>query len=474
MPDDDDVEWILSQNEGQNIEFKQAVSSSLGRSICAFANSHGGTIVVGVRPRGTIQGLSDPSAQAARVQSIARGCSPIVKVRVEHFTVEGKSLLLVNVPESSDKPHSSGSVFYMRVGSTSQSMTRDEVVGLLHAVGKIKFENGICETFHYPRDISRKAFDNFVERAGISRKVSRTDVLVNLGVAQRSGENLNLSNAGILFFARQPPKFLAHAIVDCVLFQGWEKITILDRKELMGDLMDNVEQAMAFLKHHLSLRYEIKGLYRSEILELPEEALREALLNAVMHRDYSFDTARISVEIYRDRVEISSPGGLPQGLSRDEFGTKSVHRNHLLANLFQRMGEVEQVGSGIKRMREAMRDRGLPDPKFTIKNFFTITFQRQGAQGMAHDEAHDMAHDESTVLRSRLSMGMLRLCGQPRSAPELLTAMGQRTRSAGFTRALRLLVDGGFVRYTIPEKHRSKGQRYIITEKGRRVLDATR
>jgi len=71
-------------------------------------------------------------------------------------------------------------------------------------------------------------------------------------------------------------------------------------------------------------------------------------------------------------------------------------------------------------------------------------------------------------------MRMLRLCGQPRSAPELLTAMGQRTRSAGFTRALRLLVDGGFVRYTIPEKHRSKGQRYIITEKGRRLLEVTK
>ena len=102
---------------------------------------------------------------------------------------------------------------------------------------------------------------------------------------------------------------MRHATVDCVLFRGTDKVNILDRNELKGNLMENVRQAMVFLNRNLSLRYEIKGLFRDEILEIPEDALREAVLNAVMHRDYNFDTAWITIEIYRNRVEISDPGG---------------------------------------------------------------------------------------------------------------------------------------------------------------------
>jgi len=140
--------------------------------------------------------------------------------------------------------------------------------------------------------------------------------------------------------------------------------------------MENVRQAMVFLNRNLSLRYEIKGLFRDEILEIPEDALREAVLNAVMHRDYNFDTAWITIEIYRNRVEISDPGGLPSGMSLKDLGKKSVHRNPLIADLFHRLGEVERVGSGIGRIKKALEKAKLPTPKFENTSFYTIIFKR--------------------------------------------------------------------------------------------------
>mgnify|MGYP006299650315 CR=1 FL=1 len=107
-----------------------------------------------------------------------------------------------------------------------------------------------------------------------------------------------------------------------------------------------------------------------EILEIPEEALREAILNAVMHRDYHFDNAWITVEIYKDRLEISDPGGLPPGITLNDLGKKSVPRNKLIADLFHRIGEVEKAGTGINRIKKLISDAGLPEPTFETDSFF--------------------------------------------------------------------------------------------------------
>jgi len=227
---------------------------------------------------------------------------------------------------------------------------------------------------------------------------------------------------------------------------------------------------MIFLRRHLSLRYEIEGLYRKEILEIPPEALREALLNAVMHRDYHFDTARISLEIYRDRIEISSPGGLPPGLKPEEFGHKSVHRNRLIAEMFQRLGEVERAGSGIKKMRDALRNAGLPPPRFRFTTFFTITFRRARILDAAWPKAQVEAQVEAQVRSSRLAMNILRHCTSPISSSSLVRQLKHARRSGGFQVALELLLKNGLIDYTIPEKPKSSKQKYVITEKGNEIL----
>lgn len=141
--------------------------------------------------------------------------------------------------------------------------------------------------------------------------------------------------------------------------------------------MKQYEQAMQWLKGKLSVRYKIEGSGpRKEIWEIPETAFKEAIINALSHRDYYDKGARITIELFKDRVEISNPGGLTSAISLAEFGTKSHSRNPLIFGLFVRIHLVEQVGSGIGRMRDLMKTAKLPEPEFKTDGIFTVVFHR--------------------------------------------------------------------------------------------------
>jgi ATP-dependent DNA helicase RecG len=150
----------------------------------------------------------------------------------------------------------------------------------------------------------------------------------------------------------------------------------LDRKDLTGNIISNIEEAILFLKKHLKLRYEIISLRRKEILEIPEVAMREAIVNAVCHKDYFEKGASVMVEIFDDRVEISNPGGLAKGLSLEDFGTRSLTRNPTIASLLHRTNYIERMGTGINRIRLALEEADLPEPEFKMSGFFTVLFRR--------------------------------------------------------------------------------------------------
>ena len=199
---------------------------------------------------------------------------------------------------------------------------------------------------------------------------------------------------------------------------------------------------------------------RKEFLEIPEEALREAVLNAVMHRDYHFDTAWITVEIYKDRLEISDPGGLPPGMRPEDLGKKSVHRNKMIADLFHRMGDVEKAGSGINRMRDAMIRSGLSDPRFEFTSFFTIIFERK-----TRVTPHVTPHVTPQVRR------ILESCSKPCSRGEIQQILDLSDREYLRKAYIAPLLDAGWLTMTIPDKPRSRLQRYLTTEEGRKALE---
>lgn len=144
---------------------------------------------------------------------------------------------------------------------------------------------------------------------------------------------------------------------------------------LPGGVVSDIEESLRFIERNTRTAYRIRALQREEIPEYPLRALREAITNAVMHRNWFIEGANVFVEIYADRIEIVSPGGLPAGLSPEELGTRSVRRNPLVADLLHRIGFSEKAGTGIGRMRQEARDHGSPTPEFRADGFFTAVFR---------------------------------------------------------------------------------------------------
>jgi ATP-dependent DNA helicase RecG len=160
-----------------------------------------------------------------------------------------------------------------------------------------------------------------------------------------------------------------------------KKLGKIDDKIFGGPLMQQYRSALQWLKSKLDVRYIIEGSGpRKEVWEIPETALKEAVVNALSHRDYYDKGGRIMIELFDDRLEISNPGGLVSAISPNEFGKKSSSRNPLIFGLFERINMVEQVGSGIHRISESIKEAGLPEPEFNTEGMFTVVFKRKTTQ----------------------------------------------------------------------------------------------
>ena len=293
---------------------------------------------------------------------------------------------------------------------------------------------------------------------------------MNIEVAERAGRRLIFRNAGVLFFAKEVGRFFPQAYVTCLLAKGTDKVNILDRKDFAGGLVSDIEESLRFIERNTRTGYRIEKLRREDVPEYPMRALREAITNAVMHRDYFEAGANVFVEIYGDRIEVSNPGGLPKGLSKEELGTRSVRRNPLIADLLHRIALIEKAGTGIRRMIEDARKHKCPEPKFTVNGFFTATFWPNveiarkiipQVTGEVGEQVGEQVDEQVTILK---------FCSTPRRKQEILAQLGLRPVYLNFKRHIQPMVEQGFLEMTIPDKPRSSKQRYRTTDLGRKVL----
>ena len=195
---------------------------------------------------------------------------------------------------------------------------------------------------------------------------------------------------------------LPHAVTKCARFKGTDMSLFLDRKEYSGDLFSQLEQAEAFIKNHINLRGEIKGLQRTDTYELPETALREALTNAIIHRDYTNQGRDIKVGVYDDIVNIVSPGGFPNTLTAEGLTEgRSEIRNRAIARVFKELGYIEQWGSGLQRIRNTCLAQGLKVPRIREQgDFVDVEFYRPAAEsvGKVPESIGNISDNEQAIL----------------------------------------------------------------------------
>jgi len=465
-----DLDILLLEGEGSMLEYKEALSSSFARDFVAFANSAGGKILLGVRDNGTVAGVRDSNKLRAQIQDIARNCDPPVKILIE--TV-GK-VMVITVRESENKPVQCREGFFWRQGAVTQKLSRDEIRDFFQSEGAIRFDLTVCPKFCYPEDFDREKFDAWIGQSRITPRRRIDDILVNIDVAERAGRRLIFRNAGVLFFAKNVNHFFPQAYVTCLLAKGIDKVNILDRKDFAGGLVSDIEESLRFIERNTRTGYRIEKLRREDVPEYPMRALREAITNAVMHRDYFEAGANVFVEIYEDRIEISNPGGLPKGLSKEELGTRSVRRNPLIADLLHRIALIEKAGTGIRRMIEDARRHKCPEPKFNVNGFFTATFwpSIETSRKITGQITEQVSEQIGTKLAlSRHQVKILHNCLQEKSLLGIMCKVGRKDRTKFRTKFIKPLLESGLLEMTIPDKPRSSKQRYRTTDLGRNILN---
>ncbi len=366
---DEWIESIVAAGEGYHIEFKESLDKSFVEEVCAFANSNGGKVFLGISDKGIIKGVQTDNSFRSRVQDSLRQLQPQLDVKIEVHD----NFIVADVPEGSEKPYACSRGFFLRNGANSQKLNRNEIIAFFQKEGRIRFEELRNGKADFENDFDERAFRNFLKLAGITNSIDRMSLLRNLDCITDDGK---LNNAGVLFFAKDIDFLLNHAIVVCVLYKGTKKVHILDKKDFKENIVENIDNAILFVKRHTNVEYRIEKIQREEIPDIPDIALREAIINAVCHRDYFDRGSNVLIEVFDDRVEISNPGGLPSGLKPSDFGNLSVARNPLIASLLHRIDYIEKVGTGISRIKQAVDENEKTSVEFSYDGRFSVIFRK--------------------------------------------------------------------------------------------------
>jgi ATP-dependent DNA helicase RecG len=376
-----DIQMIVASGEGYNAEFKVSVPSKvkeLTAEVCALANAAGGVILIGVNDQNKIVGVNIDNGKRSAIQHSIGDITPSLHCNLSIVEVDGKSIGVIEVPSGPNKPYVLLGAIYVRIGPNSQKLTTAEQMrDFFQQSGKIYFDEGACKEFDPFNDIDSDLLRNFKISAHLSENIPNEQIFTNLKLVT---EDNKFKNGAVLFFGKQPELIFDKAVIRCVAFKGMDKRFIIDDKFFGGSLYSQYSKAIQWLKEKINVSYDIEGQGsgpRKEIWEIPETVFKEAIINSLSHRDYYDKGATTIVELYDNRMEISNPGGLVSAIKPADFGKRSLSRNPLIFGLFARMQLVEQVGSGIIRMRDLMKEAGLPIPEFTTDGMFTITLQRQ-------------------------------------------------------------------------------------------------
>jgi len=481
-----ELELILEEGEGYRIEFKESLAG-LDKEMVAFANASGGRIFLGINDSNEIVGAQKSNKFKSQVQDIANNCQPAIKITI----AENENTLIITVKEGEDKPYKCSSGFYTRVGPNSQKLSRNEIVEFFKSEGKIRYDELFDVKFDYDTHFDTKKFDKFLRLAGISRVMDTPAILSNLGVAEKQEGKIIFNHTGIFFFAKNLQDIYYHTAVTCALYKGNEKVDVLDRRDFNEDIISNIDGAMNFLKQYIPVRYEMTGEpRRREISEIPYEALREAVINAVAHRDYFEKGSNVMVEMFDDRIEITNFGGLVKGLKPEDFGRKSVLRNPNIANLLHRIGYIEKMGTGINKMQRAMKNAGLQPIQFEFGNFFTAIFKRplNTKNGTVSGEISGQNVDIKTFKRIEQDLLNGAVFGAVKEATikrlkKILYALDEMM----VLKIPQLVVKSGIPRRTLQRdlallkknrlvvfKGSPKTGGYVLTEKGKKLAKETR
>lgn len=377
----------MLHKENKYTEYKREVTDGLKKEVLAFVNTNGGAIYIGVEDDGTVLGVSDCDQTMLRISSMLRDSihpdiMMFITITIEQ--IEDLDVIKLNITAGSNKPYyliKNGlkpSGVYVRQGSASVPASPEQIRQMIKNADGDVFENLLSLeqelTFNKTASVFQDKGLPFAQPQFLSLGLTRPDGLyTNLG----------------LLLSDQCPFSLKAAV-----FQGCDQRLFKDRREFTGPLLSQLEDCYAYMQLNNQTAAEFHGLYRQDSKSYPDEALREALLNSLVHRDYSFSASSI-VGIYADRMEFTSIGGLLPGIHKDDILLGiSVCRNPKLANIFYRLELIEAYGTGLLKIQSAYSGNSAQPEFLTTTNAFKVILPHLGQQSFLIKESPILSPEE--------------------------------------------------------------------------------
>ncbi len=400
----DEILALLQQGTGQEIDFRteRASARTLAGSLVALANASGGVVLVGVGPKSArVLGLKD--AEAARDKALEAAFltdPPLIIPLPEVVTVDDKDVLVITVPPGLPHVYSLRGKYLIRVGAQNKPLAPKRLRRLIIERGEISFESLV------PRgatlgDIDLDKAERYLASLEGMSTPTVEEALYNRGCLVREGEGYRPTNAGVLLFGIKPERFVKSDEIIVARYAGREMSDEFVREDIRGTLPDQIRRAEAFLVSNMKRGVRLVSLEREEQVEYPVKAVREAIVNAVAHRDYSIRGDEIRVFMFSDRIEFYSPGRLPGHVTVDNIVEERFSRNEVIVQVLADMGFIEHLGYGIDRMIKLMRDYGLPAPRFqeTAGGFRVILYGH--GEGLIGEEEIDLTRWSHLDLNER-------------------------------------------------------------------------
>ncbi|MBA8667850.1 putative DNA binding domain-containing protein [Holosporaceae bacterium 'Namur'] len=376
------VEELIKQHESKILEFKENLNSKakILATIIAFSNSSGGKLVIGINDKShNIIGIQNPMLMEEALASlISDSIEPRILPNIDIIPWRDTHIIIVEVYPGPNRPYYLKSVgiessTYVRVGSTNRLASQEIINVLKRSLSAKTFDEEIMYELNSEVINFRVASELFKPYRTLSEKD-----YYNLGIIAREQDKIYPSIGGILLFGEDRLKYFPDAWIQAGCFHGEDKSHIVDSQEIKDHLPIAVEQIITFIQKHLLTSITIEDIRNKEVWSIPKVAIREGIINSIVHTDYSLGGSPIRVSIFNNRIEIENPGLLPIGLTVEDItsGISKV-RNRVIARVFQELHLIEKWGSGVQRMISSCVNAGLPAPKFEeIGTHFRVTLYK--------------------------------------------------------------------------------------------------
>ena len=361
--------------ENDNVECKESFGDAVLKTLCGFANTNGGTVIIGISDKGEAKGIKITNKELERITEKIIGKLGIhPKIKIEDY--RNKKVLKIKV-ERSNVPISFNGRYYERVGNTTREMKPEKLKEFF--LKGVNWDSMVNENANF-KEIDEETVKRFIRMAKSKGRLAifneDTDIKTIFEHLKLSIDG-KLTNGAIILFGQSPQKYFLNAVLRVIKLKN--ETTIIGDRIIEGNLFKQVFEGEEAIKNFINVRYEIKKLVREEIWDYPLEAIREALINSLIHRDYFKWNVQTQIKIFDDYIWFFNIGGLPDGITLEQLKKPhpSVPRNPLIVHIFYLAGLIEEIGSGIGRITESMRKAVLPEPEFKEEmGGFSVYFRK--------------------------------------------------------------------------------------------------